>query len=90
MEYEKDFSRLRKRIREQFNCGNECKKILKEMGVEAEVSHTDLATSKSEQADIYLGSKEIVENLEDGKRTVVALKNILDQNEIRRELEKYF
>lgn len=66
------------------------KKILKEMGVEAEVSHTDLATSKSEQADIYLGSKEIVENLEDGKRTVVALKNILDQNEIRRELEKYF
>ncbi|MED1490542.1 PTS sugar transporter subunit IIB [Bacillus smithii] len=66
------------------------KKILKEMGVEAEVSHTDLATSKSEQADIYLGSKEIVENLEDGKRTVVALKNILDQNEIRSELEKYF
>jgi len=66
------------------------KKILKEMGVEAEVSHTDLATSKSEQADIYLGSKEIVENLEDGKRTVVTLKNILDQNEIRSELEKYF
>ncbi|MFP7734955.1 PTS sugar transporter subunit IIB [Priestia aryabhattai] len=66
------------------------KKILVELGVEAEVSHTDLTTSKTEQADIYLGSADIVNQLDDGTRTVVALQNILNQAEIKGALQKYF
>ncbi|MGE1111905.1 PTS sugar transporter subunit IIB [Priestia megaterium] len=66
------------------------KKILVELGVEAQVSHTDLTTSKTEQADIYLGSADIVNQLDDGIRTVVALQNILNQAEIKGALQKYF
>ncbi|MCP1450331.1 PTS sugar transporter subunit IIB [Priestia megaterium] len=66
------------------------KKILVELGVEAQVSHTDLTTSKTEQADIYLGSADIVNQLDDGTRTVVALQNILNQTEIKGALQKYF
>jgi len=66
------------------------KKILVELGVEAQVSHTDLTTSETEQADIYLGSADIVNQLDDGTRTVVALQNILNQAEIKGALQKYF
>jgi PTS system ascorbate-specific IIB component len=66
------------------------KKILVELGVEAQVSHTDLTTSKTDQADIYLGSADIVNQLDDGTRTVVALQNILNQAEIKGALQKYF
>ncbi|MBG9497609.1 PTS lactose transporter subunit IIB [Bacillus thuringiensis] len=65
------------------------KKILNELGLQAVVSHTDLASSKSEQADLYLGAKDIICNLEDGTRTVAGLTNILDQNEIKEALQKH-
>lgn len=66
------------------------KKILGELGIQAEVSHTDLATSKTEHADVYLGSKDIVGQLEDGKRYVIGLQNILNQSEIKEALQQYF
>jgi Phosphotransferase system, galactitol-specific IIB component len=65
------------------------KTILKEMGVEAEVSHTDLATSKTEKADLYLGAKDLVEALDDGTRNVAKLTNILDMDELKSVLEKH-
>ncbi|MBD1382867.1 PTS sugar transporter subunit IIB [Metabacillus arenae] len=65
------------------------KSILGDLGVQAEVSHTDLTTSKSEKADLYIGSKDLVESLDDGTRTVEGLTNILDQNELRSVLEKH-
>lgn len=64
------------------------KTILKDMGVEAEVSHTDLTTAKSEQADLFLGSKDLIIQLDDGTRNIVGLTNILDQNELRSVLER--
>jgi len=63
------------------------KTILKELGIEAEVSHTDLTTSKSENADYYLGAADLLENLEDGKRNVIKLTNIMDKKELRKALE---
>lgn len=59
------------------------KKIIKELGKEAEVSHTDLSSAKSESADIYIGSNEIIANLDDGKRTVFGLTNLLDNAKIK-------
>ncbi|GAA0485335.1 PTS sugar transporter subunit IIB [Salinibacillus aidingensis] len=66
------------------------KKILKGMGVEADVSHTDLTTSKTEKADYYLGSNEIIEALDDGTRNVIKLNNLMDQNELKEALEQHF
>lgn len=59
------------------------KKIIEELNIDAEVSHTDLTSSKTETADLYLGSTDIVSSLDDGIRTVAGLKNLLDQNEIK-------
>ncbi|CAM3766248.1 PTS lactose transporter subunit IIB [Rouxiella silvae] len=59
------------------------KKIIKELGKEAEVSHTDLSSAKSEAADIYIGSNEIIASLDDGKRTVFGLNNLLDNAKIK-------
>lgn len=63
------------------------KAILKELGIEADVSHTDLTTSKSEDADYYLGAADLLENLEDGKRRLIKLNNIMDKKELREALE---
>ena len=62
------------------------KKALSELGVEAEVSHTDLASSKTEQADIYLGASDIIGNLEDGQRTIVSLQNVMNVEEIKEKI----
>ena len=66
------------------------KNVLRDMGVEASVSHTDLTTAKSEEADLYIGSRDLISNLEDGNKTIEGLTNILDQNELRSVLEKHF
>jgi len=63
------------------------KKILKEIGMEAEVSHTDLTTAKTEKADLYIGSHELMVNLVDGTRKVVGMKNLLSKDELRKALE---
>lgn len=63
------------------------KKALKELGLEAEVSHTDLTTGKTEKADLYLGAMDIIAHLDDGARNVAGLKNILDMNEIKLALQ---
>lgn len=65
------------------------KNVLGELGVEADVSHTDLTTAKSEQADIYLGSKDLISNLDDGTRTIIGLTNILDQEELKAALQSH-
>lgn len=65
------------------------KAVLKQLGIQAEVSHTDLATSKTEKADLYLGAKDLVDVLDDGTRNVAKLKNILDLDELRAVLEKH-
>ncbi|TGB02430.1 PTS sugar transporter subunit IIB [Halobacillus salinus] len=63
------------------------KAILQDMGKEADVSHTDLTTAKSESADLFLGSEDIVGSLDDGSRNVAQLKNLMDKNELREALE---
>lgn len=61
--------------------------ILKDLGIEADVSHTDLTTAKTEPADLYIGSEDIVGSLEDGKKNIYKLKNIMDKKELRAALE---
>ncbi|MFC7061001.1 PTS sugar transporter subunit IIB [Halobacillus seohaensis] len=63
------------------------KAALSDMGKEADVSHTDLSTAKTEQADLFLGSEDIIDSLDDGSRNVVQLKNLMDKKELREALE---
>lgn len=63
------------------------KKVLVELGLNADVSHTDLATGKTEQADYYIGSIEIMDQLQDGHRKTISLKNLFDMNELTEALK---
>ncbi|MBR0630097.1 PTS sugar transporter subunit IIB [Bacillus altitudinis] len=65
------------------------KKALEELGLLAEVDHTDLSTSKNEQADLYIGAKDIIDQLDDGTRKVAGLNNLLDQEAIKDVLRKH-
>ncbi|RKD75885.1 MULTISPECIES: PTS sugar transporter subunit IIB [Sinobaca] len=63
--------------------------ILKDMNIEADVSHTDLTTAKTETADLYIGSEDILGNINDGTRNVALLNNLLDKKELRTALETH-
>ncbi|MFD2706133.1 PTS sugar transporter subunit IIB [Salibacterium lacus] len=62
--------------------------ILKDMNVEADVSHTDLTTAKTERADLFIGSEDILGTIDDGSRNIALLNNLLDKEELRRVLEE--
>ncbi|MEM1503973.1 PTS sugar transporter subunit IIB [Domibacillus sp. 8LH] len=63
------------------------KKALTEMGKTADVDHTDLASAKTEQADIFIGAADIVGQLNDGSRKIVTLENMMSIPEIKSKLE---
>lgn len=65
------------------------KKALEELGLLAEVDHTDLSTSTNEQADLYIGATDIIDQLDDGTRKVAGLNNLLDQEAIKDVLRKH-
>lgn len=62
------------------------KKVLKKLGIEAKVDHTDLASAKSVEADIYVGAKDIIVNFKKDNIKTVALENIMDLNELETKL----
>ncbi|MBA4548287.1 PTS sugar transporter subunit IIB [Thermoactinomyces intermedius] len=65
------------------------KKALNELGKEAEVGHIDLATARSEEADLYIGAQDIITQLDDGTRNIVALENVMNLEEIKTKIAPY-
>jgi ascorbate PTS system EIIB component len=65
------------------------KKALNELGKEAEVGHTDLATARTEEADLYIGAQDIITQLDDGTRNIVALENVMNLEEIKTKIAPY-
>lgn len=61
------------------------KKAIKELGIDAEVTHTDLTTAKSEPADYYIGSGDIMDQLS-GRKTI-SLKNMFSMDELKQALK---
>ena len=59
------------------------KKIIGELNTQADVSHTDLTSAKSETADIILSAKDIAEQLSGHSARVFGLSNLLDNNKIK-------
>ncbi len=66
------------------------KKILTDLGISADVDHQDLGSAKGTKADIFVGTKDIAEQLEalqvEGK--VVALKNMVDKVDMKARLSE--
>ena len=65
------------------------KKALKELGKTADVDHTDLTSATSRDADIYIATEDIMENFNKEGVIKVALKNIMDINELKEKLAQY-
>ncbi|MBL4954650.1 PTS sugar transporter subunit IIB [Neobacillus sp. OS1-32] len=61
-------------------------KAMKELNIEGTCSHTDLASAKTENADYYIGSPEIMDQLNDGKRKTIPLVNMFSLEEIKKAL----
>lgn len=64
-------------------------KIMKKMGLVGECKNLDLASAKTELADFYIGSPDIIEQLNDGKRKTIPLINVASLEEIESVLQQY-
>ncbi|PAB61028.1 PTS sugar transporter subunit IIB [Anaeromicrobium sediminis] len=63
------------------------KKIIKELGIDAQVSHTDLGSAKGEGADIFVGTRDITNQLNDVNGEVISLKSMIDKKHMKEQLE---
>ncbi len=64
------------------------KKVLKEIGVEAEVSHSDLSSASGIKADVYVGTRDIATQLVGLGGKVVSLNNMIDKKELKTKIEE--
>ncbi|MCF6095749.1 PTS sugar transporter subunit IIB [Thermovorax subterraneus] len=62
------------------------KKILQELGIEAEVDHADLGSAKGSGADILVGTRDIAMQLYEIGREVVSLDNMIDTESMKAKL----
>ncbi len=64
-------------------------KALKELNINAECKNMDLASAKSEAADYYIGTPEIMEQLQDGNRKTIGIINLVSTVEIQKALTSH-
>lgn len=64
------------------------KKVLSELGVEAQVEHSDLSSAKAMQADVYVGTRDIASQLELLDGEVVSLNSMIDLAELKEKLSE--
>lgn len=63
--------------------------IFKEVGIKAKIQITDTASIKFYNPDLLIGQKAIIESLTlDHKAEVLALKSIVDKNELKEKIMK--
>ena len=66
------------------------KDVAKKIGLEANVSHTDLSSAKGMQADLYACASDMTPLLEkEGKTNIMSLANIFDKVDIEAQLLKF-
>lgn len=61
-------------------------KVLKELNIDAEVDHSDLSSASGSKAQIYVGTRDIANQLEGLGGIVVSLNNMIDKNELKTKL----
>lgn len=63
-------------------------KVLGELGVQAEVEHSDLSSAKGMKADIYVGTRDIASQLESLEGEIVSLNSMIDLAELKEKLRE--
>ncbi|MCX7884766.1 MAG: PTS sugar transporter subunit IIB [Caloramator sp.] len=66
------------------------KKVLKELNVKAEVDHSDLASAKGIKADVFVGTRDIAEQLKGLGKHIISLNSMIDLNELKEKLNETF
>ncbi|MHC5229277.1 PTS sugar transporter subunit IIB [Enterococcus sp. LJL99] len=65
-------------------------KVVKELGITAEVENTDLSTAKSMHADVYFTSAELLNELQGAvSAPVYPVKKYMDKVEVKEQVEKF-
>lgn len=65
-------------------------KVVKDLGLKAEVENTDLSTAKATKADVYFTSNELLKELESSVNApVYPIKKYMDKEEVRGQMEKF-
>lgn len=62
--------------------------VLKEMGVQADVEHTDVSTASSMAADYIVTSNELAQSLQGHTAKIVIVNNYFDLKEIEQNLQE--
>lgn len=63
--------------------------VLREMGVTADVEHTDVSSASSMSADYIVTSNELAQSLDGVNAKIILVNNYFDQNEIKTALQEY-
>ena len=66
------------------------KKVLKKMGVDAEVEHSDLSSAIPDEADLFVMAKDIAASASIPDNQLIVITNIIDINELETKLRAYF
>ena len=66
------------------------KKVLKKMGVEADVEHSDLSSAIPSEADLFVMAKDIAASASIPDNQLIVITNIIDINELEKKLRAYF
>ncbi|MGQ7806928.1 PTS sugar transporter subunit IIB [Hafnia alvei] len=66
------------------------KKVLKKMGVEADVEHSDLSSAIPSEADLFVMAKDIAASASIPDNQLIVITNIIDINELETKLQAYF
>lgn len=65
-------------------------KVVKELGIDATVENTDIATAKATKADTYFTSAELEKDLEQSTDSpVYPIKRYMNKDEVEEALKKY-
>jgi|UniRef100_C5DAC3 ascorbate PTS system EIIB component len=62
--------------------------VLRELGITADVDHTDVSSASSMDADYIVTNKELAESLTNTNAKVIIVNNYFDQQEIKSALEE--
>lgn len=66
------------------------KKVLKTIGVEAEVDHSDLGSVTPDVADVFVMAKDIAYSANLPEQKVIIINNIIDLKEVEQKIREYF
>ncbi len=64
-------------------------KVIKKLGIKADVEHWDMGTVKSQNADLIVTTKELAKEL-NSYSNIIIMNNIMDEEEAEEKLKKIF